>query len=160
MNDKNKIANATTINYVQSMLRSKLTENFVGRINPESVRKVVEAQLKTFQDQGILSPEESTKVEKVRQLWAMWSLKEKLKWIFYNKFPIIKSLSNKYRKLTQEYNSLVFEFNELHPGDVYERIELPEHLIPDPKTVVVADIQIRPVATLDMLELSFELREK
>jgi hypothetical protein len=113
-------------------------------------------------------------VGEVKQLWQSWTLKQKFKWSIYNKLPVIKEISAEHRNLIHEHNSMIDLIHALEIPDPsclhssesdetyddlykYKRKELPEHLICDPKTIVLTDVKIKPVKSLDFISINVEV---
>jgi len=110
--------------------------------------------------EGLISNHPSPE-PKVEQLWKKWTLGQKAKWCFYNKFPLIRDTSEEIRKAIDSYNEAAYLLNELNTeGDADSYVQYkqyPDHLTPNPKLIYVTDIFIRPNASIDFVTMDITL---
>ena len=144
------------LDHIAYYIRTNLTYN-LGKIMNEKNKEIIESNIKsTLSKQvkdGVL---QAASVNNVQILWNSWNFKKKLKWLFYNKFPIIRHQSKTIRAYIEEVNALKYEINELHPGDIHSYLVIPDHLIPNPNSIIVSDIKVFPARSLEFINLNIK----
>lgn len=128
---------------------------FVGTKNTKKARKAIsnimaEALSNT---PGV----KNTFVSNCDSAWNKMTIKEKIKWFVYNRFPLKKhgDLERKIIKLQHELDYL--EWVDENPDkDVSEfpyRLDMPKYLEPNPKDLVLVDIQMTLASPLEYLNV-------
>ena len=165
MSHDNKISQECAIDALTHNIRTNL-ENYVGDNRKEGLKEIKNSlynSLKRFEEMGLIANEheDGFKVGEVSHLWSRWTIKQKLKWIFYNKTPFVKTMSEKIRKEIDDYNSLIVDLKiheKNHPDSgliVPAGKEYPEHLIMGQKQIIVSDILVKPVMGVDFVTINF-----
>ena len=138
--------------YFKQALREGLTP-CVGTRDVEAVKNAIKEQLTQLRDRGIITNQPSPP-PRVTQLWRKWSLGQKAKWYFYNRFPLLRGSSEAIRKAIDGYNETAYQLNELFlvhkdPDDYVPYKQYPEHLIPNPKLIYVTDVYLHPSCSVE-----------
>jgi len=134
----------------------KSLESCVGTVDLDSVKKELLKTLGNLQKRELIAPQ--FEIGTCSQLWSSWTLKQKLKWYFYNKTPIIRDLSDQIRKGIDDYNILAWDYKtEKYAEDPKE---YPDYLIPFPKTIIVSNIYVKPTQGVEFIAIDFTLSDK
>jgi len=140
---------------VQSDIRDSL-KSHIGTTDLEAVRKTLANCLNQYYNQELIEP--NFKVGRCGQLWSLWTFRQKLKWYFYNKTPIIKDLSDQIRKGIDDYNELLVD-PETHEYTSIPK-EYPEYLNPSPKSIIIVDTQVKLNQGIDFITIDVTLGEQ
>jgi hypothetical protein len=143
------------VDSIQAIIRNALQRN-IGTTDLEAVKNNLANCLEMVRKQKLIEP--NFEIGKCGQLWSLWSLKQKLKWYFYNKTPIIKDLSAQIRKEIWDYNLLLVD-PETHEYAEMPK-EYPEHLIPDPKSIIIVDTKVKLSQGLNFISIDMTLGKK
>lgn len=92
------------------------------------------------------------KIAYVGKLWDSWTLKQKLKWLFYNKTPIIKQMSKEMIRLIDDRNSIA----SVEP-EVFDQIKYPPHLEPNPNGIIVTNVNIKLNKGIEFIMMDLEI---
>lgn len=139
-------------------------KEYIGQKNSkvilENVKKGVIKYFDKMAQNSIIAKD--YKLDKVMRLWDSFSLYRKLKWWIYNKVWPFKELAECKREILDNerlirYLEAKIEYPKDDPLDHIERIEYPPILEPNPKSIVVMDIDIKPSQPLDYVNLNFEI---
>ena len=130
-------------------------EQYVGTVsNADQIKQTLTDTLKKLETSQIIVAHNTDSV-KVEQLWKSWSVKQKLKWFFHNKLPVLKESSNQIRKAIDRYNALRFQTEEF--DGYFDYMEYPEHLQTDPKQIMVTHINLKPNVGMEYIQLDLTI---
>lgn len=148
--------------HITLALRENL-ESFVGHkvthTTTKQVKEDLQASFEGLQERGLIAQESGFKVGEVNILWQTWNWKKRLKWTFCNKTPLIKLYFKAKKKAIDDYNLNIYLLEELEnpPEDIPDSLEMPEHLISGPKSIIITNMEIRPVQSIEYITLDMEL---
>lgn len=154
MNHKD-INESFSVDFIQNEIRQSL-EKHIGTTDLEAVKESLSNTLNHIYNRELIT--DQFKIGRCGQLWSLWSLKQKFKWYFYNKAPIVKDLSERIRNEIDDYNSLLVD-PETHEYASIPK-EYPEHLQPSPKSIMITDMQIKLKQSIDFITLDVTLGDK
>lgn len=133
--------------------------SFVGqKVNPTTLETIKQTMLDTLEKHpGVEEP----KFTYCDTLWKRMSLKEKLKWFAYNRFPF-RSRGDLERQLLtalDERERLYWRLSNpgKDPCDYPHHFNLPNHLQPNPKTIVVMDVTLNLAQPIEFVTCDLEL---
>lgn len=150
-----KIDEMLVANHAQHSLENELIK-FIGTpINKEDIEKAIINNLNYLKDKGLIIDLDTDSI-KIEQLWKSWNCRQKLKWLFYNKIPLIKDMSNEIRRNVEDYNEVLRRINH-EDIDLFSEKELPPHLISDPKSIYINDVKIQLNQSIEYLNIEVVL---
>lgn len=148
MNDR--INAMVLINYIKHTFE----DCFVfSKLSKKDITKESKRILNGLKDKGALS---DFNVGQVGTVWENWNIKQKIKWLFYNKTPILKNISKQLLNTIEKHNGLVHSLLDI-AQDAPDLINIPEHLISNPKSHVTIDIFIKPIQSIGSINMSFKI---
>lgn len=144
------------MDHIEREIKTALTPCVGKSIDVESVKQTIVRQMDNLRSQRLISDRPSPEPKVVR-LWNNWSIKQKLKWYFHNKMPIIKDINENYRKAVDDYNEAAFRLGEVDQEECLPYKSYPEYLTPNPKLIYVTDIFIRPNTSIDFITMDITI---
>jgi hypothetical protein len=134
----------------------KSLESHIGTTDPEAVKTNMSNVLDSFYKRELITP--NFEIGRCGQLWSLWSFKEKLKWYFYNKTPIIRDLSEQIREGIDDYNESIVDPETHEYTDTPK--EYPEYLTPSPKSIIISDIMVKLKQGIKFIAIDVTLGDK
>lgn len=132
---------------------------YVGQQNSDTTRDLIKEQLTKVLGE---SPNVAGfEIPQCEILWDIMSLRGKLKWFAFNRFPFKKrgELERKVLYLQHQNEMLLWKLSNPNAdySDFPQRFELPLHLEPSPRSVVVVKANLKLVNPVNFVEVKVEL---
>ena len=164
MSDLDNVNRLKVVDHVSRTLSKTIMDAEVGKNTTgaeQRIKENINSTLKQFHNQGLIHNQEAPDV-KVDILWNSWTLKQKAKWFLTNKICPWIAKDTRDLHTIQDLNILELYANWVdaeHPfaePSVY-RSDMPEWAIINPKSIVISDITIRPIQSLDFITVNIEV---
>jgi len=150
--DRDYINKKRILQYTSQRLTNAL-KGFVGKVNSKEVMNEIQATLKRLDDEAVIT--KSFKEPKVSILWEKWKFRQKFKWFIANK--LFEWLGNETRQAIDNANIKPIEYDSL---EAHENAPYPDWAITTPKSIIVTDIFIRPITSIEFITIDLVIGGK
>lgn len=146
---------------IKNEIRDSLTSILgqpIKSVTLDDLKTGMEKTLTSLAKEGVIAtPIEPTPSVVVEFLWKKMSLKEKIKWFAFNRFPFAKE-GEAHRQALYALRAAKAEVTK--DLENMESVELPNYLEPNPKALLVMDYRFMPIMPLEYITMNFTIEDE